>query len=50
VATLTKILICFGHAAKTIAVSHMRVAMRDLTVWGQKLDLSFHQDTVGKPL
>jgi hypothetical protein len=38
----------FGHAAKTIAGSHMRVAMGDLAVWGQNLHLSLHQDTIGK--
>jgi hypothetical protein len=36
----------FVHAAKTIAGSHMRVAMGDLMVWAQKLDLSLHQDTI----
>jgi hypothetical protein len=44
-----KILTFFGHAAKTIAGSNMRVAKGDLTVWGQKLDLSLHQNTIGKP-
>jgi hypothetical protein len=39
----------FGCAAKTMAGSHMRIAMEDLTVWGQELDLSLHQDTIGKP-
>jgi hypothetical protein len=39
----------FCHAAKTIVGSHMRVAMGDLTNWGQKLNLSLHQDTIGKP-
>jgi hypothetical protein len=42
-------IIFFGRAAKTIAGSHMRVAMGDSTIWGQKLDLSLHQDTIGKP-
>jgi hypothetical protein len=41
-------IIIFSHAAKTIAGSHMRVAMGDLMVWAQKLDLSLHQDTIGK--
>jgi hypothetical protein len=41
--------IIFCHAAKTIAGSHMRVAMGDLMVWAQKLDLSLHLDTIGKP-
>jgi hypothetical protein len=44
-----KIIIFFGHATKTIAGSHMRVAMGDLMVWGQKLDLCLLQDTIGKP-
>jgi hypothetical protein len=39
----------FGHAAKTRAGSDMRVAMGDFMVWAQKLDLSIHQNTVGKP-
>jgi hypothetical protein len=39
----------FGHAAKTRAGSNMRVAMGDFTVWAQKLDLSVHQNAVGKP-
>jgi hypothetical protein len=43
-----KILIFFGHATKTIAGSHMRVAMGDSTVWHQKLDLCLLQDTIGK--
>jgi hypothetical protein len=44
-----KILIFFGHAAKTRAGSDMRVAMGDFMVWAQKLDLSVHQNTNGKP-
>jgi hypothetical protein len=39
-------IIFFGHAAKTIAGSHMWVPMGDLTVWGKKLDLSLHHDTI----
>ena len=39
----------FGHAAKTRAGSNMRVAMGDFMVWAQKLDLSIHQNTNGKP-
>ncbi len=39
----------FGHAAKTRAGSDMRVAMGDFMVWAQKLDLSVHQNTNGKP-
>jgi hypothetical protein len=42
-------IIIFGHAATTIAGSHMRVAMGDLMVWAQKLDLSLHQGKIGKP-
>jgi hypothetical protein len=44
-----KIIFCFGHAAKTRAGSGMRVAMGDFMVWAQKLDLSVHQNTNGKP-
>jgi hypothetical protein len=44
-----KILIFFGHAAKTRAGSNMRVAMGDFMVWAQKLDLSVYQNTNGKP-
>ncbi len=44
-----KILIFFGHAAKTRAGSDMRFAMGDFMVWAQKLDLSIHQNTNGKP-
>jgi hypothetical protein len=44
-----KILIFFGHAAKTRAGSDMRVAMGDFMVWAEKLDLSVHQNTIGKP-
>ncbi len=39
----------FGHEAKTIAGSNMRVARGDFMVWAQKLDLSIHQNTNGKP-
>jgi hypothetical protein len=39
----------FGHAAKTRAGSDMRVAMEDFMVRAQKLDLSIHQNSVGKP-
>jgi hypothetical protein len=39
----------FGHAAKTRAGSNMRVAMGDFMVWAQKLNLSIHQNTNGKP-
>ncbi len=39
----------FGHAAKTRAGSDMRVAMGDFMVCAQKLDLSVHQNTNGKP-
>ncbi len=39
----------FGHAAETRAGSDMRVAMGDFMVWAQKLDLSVHQNTNGKP-
>jgi hypothetical protein len=38
----------FGHVAKTRAGSNMRVAMGDFMVWAQKLDLSIHQNTIGK--
>jgi hypothetical protein len=44
-----EILLFFGHAAKTRAGSDMRVAMGDFMGWAQKLDLSIHQNTVGKP-
>jgi len=39
------ILIYLWWAAKTIAVSHMRVVMRKLMVWALKLDPNLHQDT-----
>ncbi len=39
----------FGLAAKTRAGSHMSAAMGDFMVWAQKLDLSLHQNTNGKP-
>ncbi len=39
----------FCHAAKTRAGSDMRVAIGDFMVWAQKLDLSVHQNTIGKP-
>jgi hypothetical protein len=44
-----KILIVFGHAAKTRAGSNMRIATGDFMAWAQKLDLSVHQNIVGKP-
>jgi hypothetical protein len=44
-----KILLFFGHAANTRAGSNMRVGMGDFMVWAQKLDLSVHQNTNGKP-
>jgi hypothetical protein len=44
-----EILIFFGHAAKTRAGRNMRVMLGDFMVWAQKLDLSVHQNTVGKP-
>ncbi len=34
-----KILIFFGHAAKTRAGSNMRVAMGNFMVWAQKIGL-----------
>ncbi len=39
----------FCHAAKTRAGSEISVAMGDFMVWAQKLDLSVHQNTNGKP-
>jgi hypothetical protein len=39
----------FGHAAKTRAGSNIRVAMGDLMVWAQKLNLSVQQNTNRKP-
>jgi len=39
------ILIYLWWAAKTIAVSYMRVAMGKLMVWALKLDPNLHQDT-----
>jgi hypothetical protein len=44
-----KILIFFGHAAKSRAGSNMRVAMGNFMVWAQKLDLSVHHNNFGKP-
>jgi hypothetical protein len=38
-----------GHAAKTRAGSNTRVAIGDFMVWAQKLDLSVHKNTIGKP-
>jgi hypothetical protein len=42
-------IIIFGHAAKTRAGSNMRIVAGDFMVWAQKLDLSIHQNTNGKP-
>jgi hypothetical protein len=42
-------IIFFGRAARTRAGSHMRVTMGYFMVWAQKLDLSLHQNTIGKP-
>jgi hypothetical protein len=42
-------IIFFGPAEKTRAGSNMRVMMGDFMVWAQKLNLSVHQNTVGKP-
>ncbi len=39
----------FCREAKTSAGRDMRVAMGDFMVWAQKLDLSIHQNTNGKP-
>jgi hypothetical protein len=39
----------FGHAAKNRAGSNIRVTMGDFMVWAQKLDLSIHKNTNGKP-
>jgi hypothetical protein len=44
-----KILVFFGCAAKPRAGSNMKVAMGDFMVWAQKMGLSIHQNTVGKP-